>query len=170
MVHVNFSAIMWHLPLKTEQHPLNPFTEKQLYDILALLFGYVFLDRDETQSFTIRALTAQAASGLAELIKVNVTEISLGAWIKKLVDGIQKDGFLDSYGNTLIRRLLAEGMSIDEVVWVIIPTAAAGTANQGQQVATPPPPPASISLGSILIAVCSNARLVPLGQVQGRLG
>ena len=134
MVHVNFSAIMWHLPLKTEQKPLNPFTEKQLYDILALLFGYVFLDRDETASFTIRTLAKQACDALAELVKINVTEVSLGAWIKKLVDGIQKDGFLDSYGNTLIRRLLEQGMSIEEIIWIIMPTAAAGTANQGQQV------------------------------------
>jgi len=137
MVHVNFTAIMWHLPLKTEQKPLNPFTEKQLYDIFALLFGYVFLDRDETASFTIRTLAKQACDAVAELVKINVNEVSIGAWIKKLVDGIQKDGFLDSYGNTLIRRLLEQGMSIEEIVWIILPTAAAGTANQGQQARTP---------------------------------
>jgi len=51
-----------------------------------------------------------------------------------LADGIKKDGFLDQYGNALIRRLLDAGMPIDEVLWIIIPTAAAGTANQGQQV------------------------------------
>lgn len=44
MVHVRFTAQLFHLPLKTEENPLDPFTEKQLYDILALLFGYVFLD------------------------------------------------------------------------------------------------------------------------------
>jgi len=51
-----------------------------------------------------------------------------------LADGIKKNGFLDQYGNALIRRLLDAGMPIEEVVWIIMPTVAAGTANQGQQV------------------------------------
>jgi hypothetical protein len=44
---------------------------------------------------------------------------------------------LDQYGNSFIRRLLDAGMSIETVVWIIMPTAAAGTANQGQQVSSP---------------------------------
>jgi hypothetical protein len=134
MVHVNFVSQLFNLPLKTEDHPRHPFTEKQLYDILALLFGYVFLDKDEVKSFKIRKVGKDACDALAALVKLNVKEISLGGWVKKLADGIKKDGFLDSYGNTLIRRLLDAGMSFDEVVWIIMPTAAAATANQGQQV------------------------------------
>jgi linoleate 8R-lipoxygenase/9,12-octadecadienoate 8-hydroperoxide 8R-isomerase len=134
MVHVNFTAQLFSLPLKTEEDSLEPFTEKQLYDMLALLFGYVFLDRDEVQSWTIRTLSKEVCDALASLVKINVTEIAFGGWVKKLADGIKKDGFLDQYGNALIRRLLDAGMPIDEVLWIIIPTAAAGTANQGQQV------------------------------------
>src|SRR5271154_6006930 len=134
MVHVNFTAQLFNLPLKTEDDSLEPFTEKQLYDILALLFGYVFLDRDEVQSWTIRTLAKQACDAIASLVKINVNEIAFGGWVKKLADGIKKDGFLDQYGNALIRRLLDSGMSIEEVLWIIVPTASAGTANQGQQV------------------------------------
>jgi hypothetical protein len=134
MVHVNFTAQLFSLPLKTEKDKNFPFTEKQLYDILALLFGYVFLDKDETASFKIRKIAAKASAALAELVKFNVKEVSLGGWVKKAADGIRKDGFLDSYGNNFIRRLLDAGKSIDEIIWIIMPTAAAGTANQGQQV------------------------------------
>jgi len=120
--------------LKTEEHDKYPFTEKQMYDTLALLFGYVFLDRDEVMSFKIRALTSTVCKALASLVEFNVKEASLGGWVRKLADGIQKDGFLDDYGNYFIRRLLEAGKSIEEITWIIMPTAAAGTANQGQQV------------------------------------
>ena len=82
----------------------------------------------------IRKLSAEACEALSTLVTFNVKEISLGGWVKKLADGIKKDGFLDSYGNAFIRRLLDDGMPIEEIVWIIMPTAAAGTANQGQQV------------------------------------
>ena len=137
MVHVHFVSQLFNLPLKTHGDSLEPFTEKQLYDILALLFGYVFLDKDEVQSFKIRKLSKQACDALSALVRFNVKEVSFGGWVKKLADGIKKDGFLDQYGNTFIRRLLDDGMPIEEVVWIIMPTAAAGTANQGQQVHPP---------------------------------
>jgi hypothetical protein len=149
MVHVNFVSKLFNLPLKTEENPRNPFTEKQLYDILALLFGYVFLDKDEVQSFKIRKLAAEACEALSTLVKFNVKEISLGGWVKKLADGIKQDGFLDSYGNSFIRRLLNAGMPFEEIVWIIMPTAAASTANQGQQV---------VSHFTLLTLVYSNAR------------
>ena len=139
MVHVDFVCQLFNLPLKTEESPHRPFTEKQMYDILALLFGCVFLDKDEVQSFKIRKLSAEANEAISTFIKLNVKEVSLGGWVKKLADGIKKDGFLDAYGNSLIRRFLDEGMSFEEVVWVILPTAVAAAANQGQQVFSIPP-------------------------------
>lgn len=72
MVHVNFVSKLFNLPLKTEENPRNPFTEKQMYDILALLFGYVFLDKDEVQSFKIRKLGLEACEALSTLVKFNV--------------------------------------------------------------------------------------------------
>lgn len=134
MVHVHFVAQLFDLPLKTEKNPRYPFTEKQLYDILALLFGYVFLDRDEAASFKVRKIAAKACEALSTLVKLNVKEVSFGGFIKKLSDNFKEDGFLDSYGNDFIRRLLKAGKSVDEITWIIMPTAAAATANQGQQV------------------------------------
>jgi len=161
MVHVHFTSHLFNLPLKTEADGLEPFTEKQLYDILALLFGYVFLDKDEVQSWTIRTLGKQACDALSSLVKINVNEISFGGWVKKLADGIKKDGFLDQYGNALIRRLLDAGMPIEEIVWIIMPTAAAGTANQGQQVISP------VDFGNV---VYSNARRLLFRKVSPSLG
>jgi linoleate 8R-lipoxygenase / 9,12-octadecadienoate 8-hydroperoxide 8R-isomerase len=140
MVHVDFVCQLFNLPLKTEENAYKPFTEKQMYDILALLFGCVFLDKDEAQSFKIRKLSAEATEALSTFIKLNVKDVSIGGWVKKLADGIKKGGFLDAYGNNLIRRLLDEGMPFEEVVWVILPTAVAATANQGQQVSPSSPP------------------------------
>jgi linoleate 8R-lipoxygenase / 9,12-octadecadienoate 8-hydroperoxide 8R-isomerase len=134
MVHVQFTSQLFNLPLKDDEHPDHPFSEKQMYDILALLFGYVFLDRDETASWKIRTLGAQVCEGLATLVMFNIKEVAVGGVLKKLADDIKKDGFLDSYGNFFIRRLLDMKLSLDEICYIIMPTAAAGMANQGQQV------------------------------------
>jgi len=133
MVHTEFASRLFNLPLKDEEHPLHPFTEKQMYDILGLLFGYVFLDRDEAMSWQIRTLGKQACDGLATLVMFNIKEVARGGILKKFADDIEKDGFLDKYGNAFIRRLLDMKMSMEEILWIIMPTAAAGTANQGQQ-------------------------------------
>jgi hypothetical protein len=136
MVHVDFSARMLNLPLKTKEEPLHPFTEQEMYGMLAILFGFVFLNNDETQAFKVRQLSTQACNALGPLVKLNVEQVSVGGWITKLADEVIQEGFLRAYGNSLIRRFLKSGMSIEDAVWCMIPTAAAGTANAAQQVNT----------------------------------
>ena len=156
MVHVNFVAQFFNLPLKTEQAPLKPFTEQNLYDILALLYGYVFLNRDEVQAFKVKTLAVQACEALSTFVKANIKEVALSGVFKKMADGHRKDGSLYSYANSLVRRLLEAGMPTEEIVWIFMMTAAFGTANQAQQV---------ISSTSMLILVYSNARFVLLGAI-----
>jgi len=134
MVHVEFTSLLFNLPLKTEKYPRLPFTEQQMYEILALLFGFVFLNRDEVMAYKVRSGAEQASSALGELVKLNVNEVALGGWVKKLADNVTEHPFLSSYGNNFIRRLLDAGYSADQITWIIMPTAAAGCANQGQQV------------------------------------
>ena len=160
MVHVHFVAQLFDLPLKTDKKPHYPFTEKQLYDILAVLFAYVFLDRDEAVSFKLRKIATKACEALCTLVKFNVREVSVGGFIKKLADNFKEDGFLDSYGNAFIRRLLKAGKSVDEITWIIMPTAAAATANQGQQV---------IFFRGILITVNSNVGYLYAAKIQSSL-
>ena len=136
MVHVRFVAQFFSFPLKENGllSSKEPLTEKQMYDILSALFGYVFLDKDETASFKLRVAVMEAYKLLSELVKANVALVSHGGKVKSWADGLHPDGFLDSYGNNLIRRLVKAGKSIDAIVTDILPTAAASTANQGQQV------------------------------------
>jgi hypothetical protein len=134
MVHVQFVSQLFNFPLKEPQTKLEPLTEKDLYDILGALFGYVFLDSDEVVGFKLKESVIPAYKALAELVKFNVTLVSRGGKLKSWADDVEKRGFLDSYGNNLIRRLVKAGKSIDEIVKDIMPTAAASTANQGQQV------------------------------------
>jgi hypothetical protein len=134
MIHVQFVAALFTFPLKEPNSKREPLTEKQLYEILAVLFGYVFLNTDEVVGFSLKAAVTEAYKTLSELVKFNVALVARGGKIKSWVDGIEKNGFLDSYGNNFIRRLLKAGKTIDEITKEIVPTAAAGTANQGQQV------------------------------------
>jgi hypothetical protein len=134
MVHVQFVSQLFTMPLKDPQSKLEPITEKQMWDILAILFGYVFLDRDEVSSFALHEAVNTYYKMLAQLVRFNVATVSHGGKVKSWLDGIEKDGFLDSYGNNFIRRMLKAGKTIDQITKDIMPTAAASTANQGQQV------------------------------------
>ena len=134
MVHTRFVSQLFSLPLKTEEHEFYPFTEKQMYDVFALLFGAVFLDRDETQSWKIKHLSKKYCDAMMQLVEFNVKEIQRGGILKKITDDIKKDGFLDKYGNYFIRRLLDMKLPVNEIVTIIMTCGAASCANQGQQV------------------------------------
>jgi len=54
-------------------------------------------------------------------------------FVKKFL-GIRGEAFLSDYGAKLIERWSQGGKSVDEVVWGIIPTAAAATGTQAQGV------------------------------------
>ena len=135
MVHVHFVSQLFNLPLKTEERLLSILLPKNKCTIsLHFLFGYVFPRQRRSPIVQNQITWRKSCQALSTLVTFNVKEVRLGGWVKKLADGIKKDGFLDSYGNSLIRRLLDAGMPFEEIVWIIIPTAAAATANQGQQV------------------------------------
>jgi hypothetical protein len=136
MVHVQFVAALFSLPLKEPDSKREPLTEKQLYSILSVLFGYVFLNNDEIAGFSLKGSATDAYKVLSELIRCNIATVSRGGKLKSWVDGVEKNGFLDSYGNNLIRRLLKAGKTIDEITRDIMPMATTATANQGQQVPT----------------------------------
>jgi hypothetical protein len=136
MVHVQFTSQLFNFPLKEPQTKLDPLTEKDLFDILAGLFGYVFLNSDEVMGFKLKESVIPAYTTLAELVKLNVTLVTRGGKLKSWADDVEKRGFLDSYGNNFIRRMVKAGKSIDEIVKDIMPTAS-GSINQTQQVLPP---------------------------------
>ena len=56
------------------------------------------------------------------------------ASIKEVLGLGSSEQVLHDYGTHLIKRLFEGGKSVDEVVWTIIPTAAAAVATQAQGV------------------------------------
>ena len=136
MSHAIFIAHLFHIPLKTADDPSGAFTADELYNILALLFAYVFSDIDTASSFALRTAASTATTALGKVIK----EVCEALQDHELVQLNGKFGMepyeqvLSDYGISLVKRLFAGGKSVDEVVWTIVPTAAAAVATQGQGV------------------------------------
>ncbi len=111
-------------------------TDQELYTILALLFAYVFLDLDSAKSFGLRAAASQGTEALGKLMKDVCTAVKVerSTMTLDLLGMMSPEKALKDYGTHLISRLFEGGKSIDEVVWSIIPTAAAAVATQAQGV------------------------------------
>jgi linoleate 10R-lipoxygenase len=125
-VHIQFVAALFGIPLKDDED------EKEFYDRLILLFGYVFLPRDEVHGFALKGAIVEAYKSLDHEIKSNVAKVSLGGKLMELMNG---DTALKSYGIHLIRRLLKAGKSVEEVATdIVLPAAAAMAASHIQQV------------------------------------
>jgi hypothetical protein len=133
-VHVQFVAALFGLPLKEHGSKTQVLTEKHLYDLLSTIFCQMCLDKDEVAGFSLKEKATEANETLTKLVRSNVAAVSRGRIVKPWVDNIKADGNLDSYSNSLIKKSLKAGNSIDEITKEIIPTAAAAFANQIQQV------------------------------------
>jgi hypothetical protein len=88
-------------------------------------------------------------------LKVNVTKVKLAGGLDKAIDDIKNPkGFLHLYGDNLIRRMLKDGNSIDDIVAQALLTST-GVINISPQV----PPLTEIRL----IIVCANDGAVSVG-------
>jgi hypothetical protein len=134
MVHVQFVSALFGLPLKEQGNKTQILTDKHLYDLLSTVFSHMCLDKDEVAGFSLKEKATEANETLTKLVRSNVVAVSRGRILKPWVDDVKTDGHLDSYCNSLIRKSLKAGKSIDEITKEIIPTAAAAFANQIQQV------------------------------------
>lgn len=118
-------AALFGIPLK------DHFVEEELYDRLTLLFGYVFLPRDEVNGFALKGAVEEAYKSLSREIKSYVAKVSRSGKPK----GLNQDATLKSYGVHLIRRLLNAGKSVEDVATdIVLPTAAAMAASHIQRV------------------------------------
>lgn len=102
-------------------------TAKQLYDIMAIVFAYTFLDLDSAKSFGVREAAKKATAVLHQAVAA-----SCEAVLKEKAKG--EESVLKDYGTRLVQRLFEGGKSLDEVVWTIVPTAAAAGPIQSQGV------------------------------------
>ncbi|KAH0556381.1 hypothetical protein GP486_005695 [Trichoglossum hirsutum] len=132
--HANFIGHMFHIPLKNSGSAIGVLTEQELYTILALLFAYVFLDLDTANSFGLRAAAEKGTKALGMIMKgvCEAVEAEKFVMLKEMLGISSTDPGLSDYGIHLIQRLFEGGKSVDEVVWTIIPTAAAAVATQAQ--------------------------------------
>lgn len=104
-----------------------------------MLFEYVFLDLDTALSFQRGVNAEKQTKRLGEVVKASVTAVKNEHFssFKQIIGLGSIEPFLTDYGTRLVDRLFEGGKSIDEVVWTIIPTAAAAAATQGQGVCVP---------------------------------
>lgn len=130
--HANFIANLFHIPIKAEGSR-DGITAQELFNKLRTIFAYVSLDLDPAKSFALRASAKQAALDLGALYRPVVKAVKTERFhvLKELLGiGI---GVMPDYGLDFIRRLLAEGMDVEDVVWTAIPLAAEASF-QGQGV------------------------------------
>ena len=134
--HANFISHLFHIPLKSSDGLGEGFTEKELYTVLALLFAYVFSDIDTASSFGLRAAAKKSTDALGAVLTGVCEALKSERFIhlKAFLGMGPHEKVLNDYGINLIQRLFAGGKSIDEVVWTIVPTAAAAVATQAQGV------------------------------------
>ena len=95
----------------------------------------------------LKTATVDAYNQVSELLKININIVKDLGEVDKAVDDIEHPkGFLHVYGDNLIRRMLKDGNSVDNIVAQILLTST-GVANLSPQVS-----PFTV----MLIAVCTN--------------
>ncbi|KAL4894294.1 heme peroxidase [Aspergillus ambiguus] len=138
LVHAEFTSEFFDIPLHAEKDAkeLDSYTAAELYDVLADLFGYVFLDVDAVQSFKHRVTGSRDSERLGEIMQKRIEHLIKHNFhlTRHLLGTGPKRQLLADYGSELVRRLSAGGKSAEEVTWTVIPTAAAACATQAQGV------------------------------------
>ncbi|OOO07799.1 hypothetical protein OAory_01042990 [Aspergillus oryzae] len=139
LAHTKFTAEFFGIPLRTSDKDdmTDAYTERELYNVLSDLFGYVFLDVDPARSFKHRVSASRSSERLGEVMQRHVASLNkhpfaIARDILGSHSASSKECVLVDYGPQLINRVSNGGGSTDEVVWTIIPTAAAACATQAQ--------------------------------------
>lgn len=133
LAHTHFSARLFNLPLKTEEHPHLTYNEQQLYQVLSILFIAIFYDIDPSKSFLLRNVARDLTQQLGDLCLLNVEAVSKTGAVADFVAKLHTETDLSDYGVHLIQRLLESGQSVQDIVWTqLMPTAASMVANQTQ--------------------------------------
>lgn len=132
--HANFTATMFHIPLKTAEHPHGLFTEQEIYTIFAVLFAFIFLNNDPASSFALKNGAQAALKPLSLTLDAVVRAVQHSTFLDpiKSILNMHDTGIIKDFGTHLIKRLSQGDKSADEVLWTIIPTAAAMVATMGQ--------------------------------------
>ncbi|KAL4777371.1 heme peroxidase [Aspergillus nidulans var. acristatus] len=155
LAHAYFCSEFFNIPLKPKDgHNGNgsgnkhlpttdAYTPKELAEALFAQFAYVFLDIDPVQSRKNRVVAYRETQRMGDIMTQVVSATSESAYglasasgylfsrSSWIFGGKNSSGLsMDGYGPQLVKRLREGGRSVEEVVWMIIPTAAAACATQ----------------------------------------
>lgn len=104
-----------------------------MYEVLCLMFVAIFFDVDPSKSFPLRAGVKKITQQFGKLVELEVKAVKrwgglMGGYFEK-----RNNSALRDYGGKMIKRMLAGGLSPEDVTWsYLLPTAGASCANQGQ--------------------------------------
>lgn len=133
LVHTQFSAELYSLPLKTEKNSRGIYTEQELYKVLAVAFALIFYDIDAANSFALHQASRTLIQQLGELVMLNVTAVTRPGILSSIFSVFQSHSTLSKYGTQMIRRLHEHGVSDAKLVHnTLLPAAVAGVANSAQ--------------------------------------
>jgi hypothetical protein len=136
--HAIVTAHIWGIPLKESDHQKGVgFTPTKLYEAMAAVFWYTFLDIDAAQTLSVKTAAKKATAALAVAVTAACTEVQPGnlSFLESLIHKLhveKEDPVLPELGTKLIQRLFDQGLSLDEVIWTIVPTSAAAAPIQTQ--------------------------------------
>ncbi|KAL4739296.1 heme peroxidase [Aspergillus similis] len=155
LAHAYFCSEFFDIPLKPkDSHNGNSsgnkhspttdaYTAKELAEALFAQFAYVFLDIDPVQSRKNRVVAYRDTQRMGDIMTQIVSATSESGYGLASASGYlfsrpswifgeknSSDLSMNGYGPQLVKRLKEGGRSVEEVVWMIIPTAAAACATQ----------------------------------------
>jgi hypothetical protein len=119
------AAHFFHIMLKTEKHKVGILTAQQLYTIMSLCFAWTFLDIDETKDFALHLHTSEAGKALMDLVTASVKAIegNPSSWLLKMLPAFRDaDDMAKVFGAQLIKKLLNQGKTAEQVAQEIIPS------------------------------------------------
>lgn len=142
--HAQVTARIWGIPLKhADEETGVGFTPTKLYEAMANVFWYTFLDIDTAQTEAVRSAAKKATADLAAAVTQACSAVhGSGSTLQDILSSLHRhingrvaeksEAALPDFGVKLIERLFESGLSLDEVIWTIVPTAAAAAPIQTQ--------------------------------------
>ena len=122
LAQVHFSAEVFNLPLKTAANPLNPFSEEELYQVMAFVFITIFFaDLEPATKMQLRQASRAATQELGKILEGRISPLSHGPieWVVDHFPRFHKNNPLSAYGTHMITKLMEANprLSVKDMVY-----------------------------------------------------
>ena len=121
--------------METKKNPTGVYTDSQLFCVMALVYTYIFFDRDPFNSFPLRQAARRLTQQLGEILETLIAPEAKEPIHFKGFIGLfhNKHTVQSEYGRHTIQKLFESGLSTKDIIWSqILPTAGGMIANQAQ--------------------------------------